>query len=390
MTDAPFDVVVFGATGFTGGLVTRYLARKRQAGQLPDGFRFAIAGRDANKLRRLAESVEVPVGQIVANTTDQASVDSMARQARVVLTTVGPYAQLGEPLVKACLSAGADYLDITGEPTFVNRIRDRYDAEARDAGVLVINCCGFDSIPADLGALFTVLQMPGTSGKSVTAYVKTKGQPSGGTWASIIGAFAEGPGGLSRQQKATRNTRGGRTKRRGFHRVEHDDGWALPMPVIDPVIVKRSSRRHEAYGADFRYQQFLRLGSLAQVGGLLGGVAGVFALSQTAMTRRWLLGRRPSGDGPNEEVRAKSFFELTFVGTSERCRVVTRVSGADPGYDETSKMLAEAGVLVATRKEDLRLQGGVVTPAGTFGELLIDQLRDAGIRFEVIEGPTPV
>ena len=154
-----------------------------------------------------------------------------------------------------------------------------------------------------------------------------------------------------RANKGHRNTRG--RKRRGFHRVEHDDGWALPMPVIDPAIVKRSSRRHEAYGADFRYQQFLRLGSLAQVGGLLGGVAGVFALSQTAMTRRWLLGRRPSGDGPNEEVRAKSFFELTFVGTSERCRVVTRVSGADPGYDETSKMLAEAGVLVATRKEDL-------------------------------------
>jgi short subunit dehydrogenase-like uncharacterized protein len=387
MAKREYELVVYGATGFTGRLVSEYLAGHASSLRGDAPMRWAIAGRSRRKLERVAARLPMQVGIIEADASDGASLEAMAAQARVVVTTVGPYAQLGEPLVKACLAARTDYLDITGEPAFVDTLLARYDAEARDAGVLIINCCGFDSIPADLGTLYTVQQLPEGAAKSVRAYVKTRGKPSGGTWASLVGALADGPqiSPPAQKKEGGRSASPGQGRRRqGLHREPLVGGWAIPMPVIDPLVVKRSSREHPAHGPDFRYAHYLRLGSLAQVAGLMGGVAGIYALSQTAPTRRWLLSRRPSGAGPSEEERKKSFFEITFIGEADGARVVTRVSGGDPGYDETSKMLAESALLVASARDTLNLKGGVVTPAAAMGEPLIERLRAAGIVFETL------
>ncbi len=387
MADRAYDLVIYGATGFTGQLVAEYLARHAGTRSAEEPLRWALAGRSREKLRRVADALPegADVGLIEADAGDGRSLEAMAAQARVLVTTVGPYAQLGEPLVKACLAAGTDYLDITGEPAFVDQLIERYDAEARDAGVLIINCCGFDSIPADLGTLFTVQQLPDGAPKSVRAYVKTRGTPSGGTWASLIGALADGiPKKAGSRGSGAGGTKRSGPKRKNMHREPLVGGWSLPMPVIDPLVVKRSSRAHPAYGEGFRYAQYLRLGSLAQVASLMGGIAGLFALSQTAPTRRWLLSRRPSGAGPSEEERAKGFFALTFIGESAGKQVVTRVSGGDPGYDETSKMLSESALLVASARDTLPIKGGVVTPAAAMGEALIERLQAVGIQFEVV------
>lgn len=369
------DLLLWGATGFTGGLVAEYLTR--HAGEV----RWAIGGRDPVKLaavkRRIVaiDPAAKAVGVVQARAEDEGALERMTAQARVVLSTVGPYARHGEPLVRACLATRSDYLDITGEPAFVAMLQERYDAEARDAGVLLVSCCGFDSIPADLGVLFNVLKLPPRAEKSVRGYVKSRGTFSGGTWASALGIMADaGLGGL----------RAGDGK---IHREEVVRGWGVPMPVVDPLIVRRSaSARPEVYGPGFRYEQYLRLSSLPQVAATVGGVGGVVALAQLAPARRWLEKLRPSGAGPSEEQRKKSFFELTFIGEGGGQRAVTRVRGGDPGYDETAKMLSESGLLVARSRAELPQAGGVTTPAAALGERLIERLQAAGISFEVVGG----
>ncbi|MBN4059115.1 saccharopine dehydrogenase, partial [Endomicrobium sp. AH-315-J14] len=217
-------------------------------------------------------------------------------------------------------------------------------------------------------------------------------KPSGGTWASLINAFAEGNlallGGRVRGKGGSskpRSSESGKKKLPAMHRAP-DGAWALPMPVIDPAIVKRSSRAREEYGPNFSYGHYLRLGSLGKVGGLIGGLAGVFVLAKIPPTRKWLLGLRSSGTGPTAEERKNSFFQVTFVGEARGKRVVTRVSGGDFGYTETSKMLSESALLLATERAELPVKGGVVTPATAMGKRLIERLQEVGIAFDVIEG----
>ena len=251
-----FDVVIFGATGFTGQLVAEYFARNVSLNDV----RWAIAGRNLRKLIEVRErltAIEPACERLAVLSADISSADSlltMTRDTRVVVTTVGPYAEYGEPLVRACVEAGTDYCDITGEPSFVSRMRVKYHDKAVEAGVKIVNCCGFDSIPADAGALFTVMQMEGSTPKRVRAFVSAHGQYSGGTWHSAIKAMAE------MRSAAKPSTSGGgertqskspRWKRPGVHQEKAVKGWGLPMPVIDPSIVKRSSRTHPAYGDGF-------------------------------------------------------------------------------------------------------------------------------------------
>jgi short subunit dehydrogenase-like uncharacterized protein len=384
MSERPFDIVLFGATGFTGNLVAHALDRRAADAK----FTFAIAGRNPSKLEALRRSLKTEkVGLIAADIHDADAMHTMASQARVLLTTVGPYAQHGEACVKACLAAETDYLDITGEPEFVIKMLREVDADARSKGILMVNCCGFDSIPADLGALYTVKRLPENEPKTVKGVVEGRFRASGGTWASAIHAIASpraGKGGAT-PRRSTPKKPGARAFPKGLHRDSATGSWALPMPVIDPWMVKRSMKARGDYGPDFTYGQFLGLSSLLKVASLGCKLTLWGVLAKGELTRNWLLKRLPSGDGPNASEREKNHFSVTFTGTTPSARIVTRVSGRDPGYDETSKMFAEAGILTATQRKSLACQSGVSTPAASFGEPLIESLQALGIRFEVVE-----
>ena len=202
--ERPYDVIVFGATGFTGGLAAEYLARQHGS----SGLRWALAGRNADKLkarRQRLESIDpacADVGLLEARVDDPASLAAMASRTRVLLSTVGPFAELGEPVVAACVEAGTDYVDITGEPEFVDAIRARHDARARERGVRIVPNCGFDCIPADLGALFTVRELPRGVPIQLEGFVRGGGNFSGGTWHTAIGA-------MSKMRKSRRSAEAG-------------------------------------------------------------------------------------------------------------------------------------------------------------------------------------
>ncbi len=375
-----WDIVLFGATGFVGRLIAAYLDR-----HAPADIRLAIAGRSADKLAELAGTLQREVGRIVASVDDPASLKAMASSARVVLTTVGPYAKLGEPVVAACIAAGADYLDLTGEPAFVDRVRATHDDAARASGSLVIHCCGFDSIPTDLGVLFTVKQLPTGLPITIDGYFEGKAGFSGGTFASALGAFGE-----PRAAKVSRTpVPGGRVVKRQRERPHYHKGlrrWALPLPTIDPQIALRSARARADYGPEFRYGHYACMRTLPQAAAAVAGVGALAVLARIRPTRDLMLRLRPAGSGPDEATRAKSWFRFTFFGRAGDTRVTTEVAGGDPGYDETARMVSESALCLATQRGELLRSSGVETTASAMGELLLARLQAAGMSFRVIEG----
>ena len=382
-----YDVVVFGATGFTGRLAAEYLARKG----LETPIRWAIAGRSAARLAEVRAALAAidpacaSLGLIEASSGDVASLERMAAQARVILTTVGPYAEHGEPLVAACIKEGTHYVDITGEPDFVDGLLDRHHASARARGVRIVNCCGFDSIPHDLGALFTVKQLPSGAPITLEGFVRAKGTFSGGTWQSALGAMGNLRG---RKRRPREQASSGRSVRAVKARIRHErrlGAWVCPMPTIDPQIVLRSARALDAFGPDFRYGHYVQIRSAISLAGIVVGVAAVVALAQLPPARELLRKVRGSGEGPTADERARGSFKVTFFGDSGAHHVVTQVSGGDPGYTETAKMVAESALCLAFDEDRLSSPGGVLTPAVAMGEVLIERLQKAGIRFEVTE-----
>jgi short subunit dehydrogenase-like uncharacterized protein len=381
--------VVLGATGFAGRLTAEYLATNA-----PAGCRWAIAGRNAERLGAIRDELaaidpalaELPL--VTADITDPASLRAVADSARVLITTVGPYVLYGDALVAACAAAGTDYLDLTGEPEFVNTSYARHHVAALASGARIVHAAGFDSIPHDLGAYFTVQQLPEGVPLRVSGYVRASAMFSGGTFYSALTALSRPRQNLAaaHERKALEpRTDGGRTVHAGGGRPGRDPvdgGWAVPFPSIDPQIVGRSARAIARYGPDFRYGHHLSIPHLrTAVGGSLGLVA-VAGLAQVPPARRALLDRVKPGEGPSAVKRAKSWFTVTFVGTGGGQRVVTRVSGGDPGYDETAKMLAESALCLAF--DELPETAGQVTTAAAMGDALIDRLRKAGIGFEVL------
>jgi short subunit dehydrogenase-like uncharacterized protein len=384
-----YDLVLCGSTGFTGGLTADYLAA-----HAPAGMSWALVGRNRSKLdavaaRLAAASPEAPKPDVlVADAGDRGALDEIAAKARVVVTTVGPYALYGEPLVAACAAAGTDYCDLTGEPEFVDRMWVEYNAEAERTGARLVHCCGFDSIPHDLGAYFTVQQLPEGVPLTVNGYVKTNARFSGGTYHSALNGFAR-----ARQTLSAAKERRGRELRpagRGIHsapaRIRHDErlgGWTVPLPTIDGAVIRRSAATLERYGPDFTYGHHMVAKHLATVGAIAGGVGTAFALAQLPPTRDLLLKLKAPGEGPSEAERERSWFKVAFVGEGGGKRVVTEVSGGDPGYDETSKMLAESGLCLAF--DELPGRAGQLTPAAAMGDPLLERLQRAGIRFQVLE-----
>ncbi|MFE7467565.1 saccharopine dehydrogenase family protein [Streptomyces sp. NPDC057499] len=383
----PYDVVLFGATGFVGALTAEYLAVRA-----PAGLRWALAGRDPARLERLRDRLttlaphcaDLPL--LRADADDEGSLRALAESAAVVATTVGPYVWYGEKLVAACAEAGTDYADLTGEAEFVDRMYLAHDARARETGARIVHACGFDSVPHDLGAYFTVQQLPKDVPLTVDGFVSSDAVFSGGTFASALAAMGRG----TRMLRAARERRLHEprlvARRAGApfgapHFSPETGAWALPLPTLDPRVVERSARALDRYGPDFRYRHFasvrrlpVALGGAVAAGGLLGA-------AQIPAARSWLMGRYEPGRGPDAERRGRSWFRVRFVGEGGGRRVFTEVSGGDPGYGETAKMLAESALCLAL--DELPPLSGQLTTATAMGDALTGRLRAAGLRFRV-------
>jgi short subunit dehydrogenase-like uncharacterized protein len=379
MAEREHDIVIFGATGFTGALTAEYLAGHA------NGLRWGLAGRNRAKLEALSQRLGVDVPLLHADVNDERSLRSVAEAARVVITTVGPYVTYGEPLVAACAAAGTDYVDLTGEPEFVDRMYVRHHAEAVKSGARIVHACGFDSIPHDLGVLFTVEQLPEGVPLDVRGFVRAGGKPSGGTFHSAMTAFTR----VRQTQQAHKERRDMEPRENGrrvrlLAKPHRELGyWAVPMPTIDPQVIARSARALDRYGPDFSYGHYAGVKRLPIALGGVAGVASLFAAAQVPPVRKALLGRLSPGDGPSEADREKGWFKVRFVGEGGGKRVVTMVSGGDPGYSETAKMLAQSALCLA--QDDLPPTAGQVTTAVAMGDALIARLQGAGIAFEVLE-----
>ncbi|MGI8412769.1 MAG: saccharopine dehydrogenase family protein [Solirubrobacteraceae bacterium] len=382
----PYDVVLFGATGFTGGLTAEYLAR-----HAPPQTRIALAGRNRGKLEAVRGRLEQErsgIGLLEADVNGSASMRELAASTRVAISTVGPYVRYGEALVAACAGAGTDYVDLTGEGEFVDRMWLRYHESARRTGARLVHSCGFDSIPFDLGVLFTVAQLPEAVPIHIDGFVRASGTFSSGTYHSAINVM----GRLAPAARVARERRGkemrpsGRTVQGTAGRPHHDSaqgGWVVPVPTIDPQTVLRSARALPRYGPEFSYSHYLVVGRLPVLLGMAGAVAAGVALAQLPPTRKALLKLKRSGEGPTSAQREKGWFRARFVGHGGGQRVVTEVRGGDPGYGETSKMLAESALCLA--QDDLPDRAGQLTPALAMGQALIDRLVAAGIEFRVVD-----
>ncbi len=380
MAEREHDVVVYGATGFTGALTAQYLAEHADA-----GTRWAVAGRNRDKLAKAMEAIGADVPMVVADSSDPKSLRAMAASTKVVITTVGPYIEFGEPLVEACAAEGTACVDLTGEPEFMDLMYIRHHAKAAETGARIIHACGFDSIPHDLGVHFTVGKLPEGVPIAIEGYVRAGGNASGGTVASalgIMGRYRQGQKVLAQRRQMEPASPGRRVRAvLGRPRREPGVGWLLPMPTIDPQIVRQSALALDRYGPDFSYAPYIAVKRLPAAAGLAGGVGTLFALAQIPPARRLISSRVPQGTGPSPEQRAKGWFKVRFVGQGGGERVETEVSGGDPGYGETSKMLAEAALCLA--HDDLPVVAGQVTTAQAMGDALRARLMRAGIRFDV-------
>ncbi len=398
-TERPFDLVLFGATGFTGRLVAEHLARHHAA-----NARIALAGRDARKLASVRDALaaELPAAKdlplLVADAHDADALARVARDARVVATTVGPYAKYGEALVAACAKHGTHYCDLTGEVTFIRRMIDRHHAEAAASGARIVHTCGYDSIPSDLGARFVALAYHAQYGEHpervVHAAGEARGGASGGTVASALEMMEE----TSRDRSLRRlladpyalvpeGPRGrDRREQMGVRFDRTLNLWTGPfvMAAVNARVVRRTNAllTHEGRGGwgEAVYEECMSTGrgpkgALGAVGLTAVLAGGLGALSVPAIREvakeRWL--PKP-GEGPDAEKRRRGFFVSRFVaeGRAGVVRATMRGEG-DPGYDATSRMLGESAMCLAF--DTLDAPGGVRTPASTMYEPLLARLR---------------
>ncbi|MCZ1006205.1 saccharopine dehydrogenase NADP-binding domain-containing protein [Streptomyces lydicus] len=383
------DLVLYGATGFAGSLTATYLAA-----HAPQGCRWALAGRNTAKLERLRDRLtainpdcaDLPL--LRADSGDPHALRALAAGTKVLVTTVGPYLLHGEPLVAACAAAGTDYVDLTGEPEFIDRMYVRHDATARASGARLVHACGFDSVPHDLGVLFTVGLLPEGVPVRIDGFVRTNATFSGGTLASALTA-ASRPVAMAqaaRERQRAEPRPAGRTVRAPFGpplRSDETRTWGVPLPTLDPQVIARSAAALDRYGPDFRYRHYAGVRRLpVAVGGVMGWEP--CAQSPRFPPRGWLSRRLEPGEGPGPERRARSWFRVRFVASGGGERLITEVAGGDPGYDETAKMLAESALSLAF--DDLPETAGQVTTAVAMGDALTARLQDAGITFRVVQG----
>jgi short subunit dehydrogenase-like uncharacterized protein len=386
MADRDFDIVLLGATGFTGQLTADYLSRNA-----PPGLRWALAGRNQGKLEAVRDSLGLPDLELVqADAGDPASLSDVARRTKVVITTVGPYLQYGAALVGACAEAGTDYVDLTGEPEFVDQMYLQHHETAVRTGARLVHACGFDSVPHDLGALYTVNQLPSDVPITLRGVVRSGGMASGGTIHSALGQFSRArqmKSAYAARRRAEGKPAGGRSSRAVSGKPHRDPVlgyWLLPLPTIDPIIVARSGATLESYGPAFRYSHYAGTKTLRYAAGGAALVTMLAAAAQVKPVRNFLLGKVAAGDGPDAAKRDKSWFTVDFIGEGGGTTVRTRVSGGDPGYTETSMMLAESALCLAF--DDNPQTAGQVTTAQAMGENLLARVQAGGLLFETRDG----
>lgn len=387
----PFDLVVHGATGFTGRLVVEYLLRRYPAGS---GLRWAMGGRNADKLAAVRDELGAPADTplVVTDTGNPASLQALMEQTRLVLTTVGPYQLYGNELVAACASAGVDYVDLCGEPAWMRQMIDAHEAAARASGARIVFSCGFDSIPFDLGVFMLQREMQarfGQPAQRVRGRVrKMKGTFSGGTAASLkatMAAAAAQPGVLELLRNPfslTPGFEGPRQPSGSKPMVDEVLGlWVAPfvMAAINTRNVHRSNfLLGHAYGADFVYDEMMVTGAGEKGEALANAVAADKSLGADD-------GPKP-GEGPSREERESGFYDVLFIGTDtagHSLRVGVK-GDRDPGYGSTSKMITEAAVCLLQDAPDT--PGGIWTTAPAMGNALIARLKaNAGLSFTVEE-----
>ncbi|ERJ18595.1 saccharopine dehydrogenase NAD+ L-glutamate forming protein [Salinisphaera shabanensis E1L3A] len=404
--DTPaFDIVVFGATSFVGQLTCRYLAERY--GDDSD-VRWAMAGRSKSKLGKVRSEIGNPeVAMIVADANDADSLAAMCKQTRVVISTVGPYALYGEALVATCADSGTDYCDLTGEVHWIAAMLEKYEARAQASGARIVNCCGFDSLPSDLGVHFLqkhARERFGAPCTRVKMRVKAmRGTFSGGTVASLVN-FAKEVRANPALRKQLANPysicpEGYRPDVRqpnpkGASFDADANSWIAPfiMASCNTRVVQRSNALSgQAYGAEFKYDEAMmtgrgtkgRLNAYGLTAGLGGFLMGVAVKPTRALLQRFVLPE--PGEGPSPSAQEKGFYDMRLFGTTaagEKLKAKV-VGDRDPGYGSTSKMLCEAAICLSQRGET---EGGFWTPATLLGDDLIERLHErAGVSFELLD-----
>ena len=382
-----FDIIVYGATGYTGRLVAEYLGRE-YAGDKK--LKWAMAGRSEEKLKAVREEIGAPSSTplVVADASDPASLKAMAEKANCIITTVGPYQLYGEPLVAACAEAGTDYVDLCGEPTWMRRMIDKYEAAAKKSGARIVFSCGFDSIPFDLGVWFAQQEAKKSFGaplEEIKGRVRAmKGRFSGGTAASLKATMAaafKDPSLVELLKSPfalTPGHEGAKQPPMSKPTFDETEGvWLAPF-VMAPINTKNVHRTNflngYAYGENFRYSEMMITGA---------GEAGEKAAMAVASDNSLMGEDAPKpGEGPTKEERETGFYDILFIGKTaggEMLRAHCK-GDKDPGYGSTSKMISEAAICLVRDATDTG--GGIFTPGAVMAAPLIARLENhAGLSF---------
>jgi short subunit dehydrogenase-like uncharacterized protein len=405
------DLIVFGATSFVGKILARELLEQFGTHGNLD---WAAAGRSLARLEELRASLGPQAARlplVVADAGDEATLRQMCLGTRAVVSTVGPYALYGETLVKVCAETGTDYCDLTGEAQWIRRMLSRHEEKARRSGARIVHCCGFDSIPSDLGVLFLQRESVRRFGQPcprVKMRVKAlRGGVSGGTVASIMNIVREAAANpqlrreLANPYSLCPEGYAPPVRQPDVRFAEYDgdfEAWVAPfiMSAINTRIVQRSNAlTRQAYGAGFRYDEAMLAGrglrGRLTALGIAAGIAGFMAAGAIGPARRALerFVLPAPGSGPSPEAQQQGCYDLRFLGHTDDDRsIMVRVTGdRDAGYGSTAKMLAQAAAFLALDLPKAERPGGFWTPATLFGDRLIERLeRHAGIAFTVLDG----
>jgi len=404
MSERELDIVIFGATGFAGRLVAEYLAERHA----DTDVRWAMGGRNRKKLEAVRAEIaakhpraaEAPL--VVADSADRASLDAMVARTKVVCTTVGPYAKYGTELVAACVAGGAHYCDLTGEPQFIRRMIDEHHADAVAAGVRIVHCCGFDSIPSDIGTFALQEELIALDGEpadeALFFLLGASGGFSGGTVASLINVMQEANDPLVRKVLVNPYALNPEDSRKGpklpspmSMRKDPVTGWwgapFLMAPINERVVRRSHALMSARFGEGFRYGELTRTGKgmvgFASAAGMSGGMGAMMGLIAFPPTRK-LLERfvlPAPGEGPSREAIEKGYFKVVISGRrdgKEVGRVEVR-GKRDPGYGATACMLGESALCLAL--DPLDSPGGIVTPASAMGAHIRKRLDATDVQF---------
>ena len=371
MVNKEYDIIIHGATGFTGKLICEYIYNHKDS----KSIKWGISGRNTSKLKPISQKYNIDLFQV--DSFNQESLDLITSKSKLIISVVGPYATYGKQLIDSCVNNNCHYLDITGESSFVEYVKNNYSQKAIDTNTILVNCCGFESMPPDIGTYYSVRKLNEENIK-FKCYMKTKGQISGGTWASFLNHFNSKK--IKKRIKETSSKKYKIKNKTIFYNKELKK-WALIFPDVDRRIIKRSSQSIKGYGKDVEFTKYMLFNSLFKITTLLIPLFFISILAKFKISRKWLESFIPSGEGPSEEDRKKHWFKYILVGETLNQKIITTIEGGDPGYGETSKFISEMGLAIILNTNELNCKKGVLTPAECAGDLMLKRLQASGIKF---------